>query len=449
MSGAPFGEALDRGRVQHVVEQGLEEGARAPTRARGSAGTGRRGSAAGRRALGSSGRPPSLRHGRASVGLETRKRRTLSEAEETGDRQQPASMAGTLTSAAAPPGEQAAQDAPQARPGPDRAHRPLGRVGVEALVDERPERRDEHGARAPRGGGRRATAAARGRPKARPHSARKRRGAGAERGPGSRRRGRGRAMPREKARTRDERDDGRGRPSSGAATRRRSSRGRARPASPWPPPAAPTRSAAATTADGRPGDRSVRGSCERLWYAPRRERAPRYDEPWVRPDPAERRRRGGSALRLDREPGRRRTPAARRSDTGLHARHDARRPLPHRRPARQGRHGRGLPRRRHQARPARRPEVPARRRSRPSCSSGSTPRCASAARSRTPTSAASTTSSRSTATTSSPWSTWTARTWPRCWRASAACPPTRRSTSRATSARDSRRCTTRASSTAT
>ena len=49
----------------------------------------------------------------------------------------------------------------------------------------------------------------------------------------------------------------------------------------------------------------------------------------------------------------------------LSAGHAARRPLPHCRPARPRRHGRGLPRRRPQARPAGRAEVPARgRRSR-------------------------------------------------------------------------------------
>ena len=105
--------------------------------------------------------------------------------------------------------------------------------------------------------------------------------------------------------------------------------------------------------------------------------------------------------------------------------HDPRRALPHHRPARPRRHGRGLSRRRSEARPAGRAEVPAaRRRARSGAGSiASTPRSATPAASRTPTSAASTTSARSRDGTSSPWSTWTARTWPRCCGASGGFPP--------------------------
>ena len=78
-------------------------------------------------------------------------------------------------------------------------------------------------------------------------------------------------------------------------------------------------------------------------------------------------------------------------------------PLSHRRAARPGRHGRGLPRRRPDARPAGRAEVPARGARRRRRRGSTLPRRSAhrAARSRTRTSAASTTSARSTATTSS------------------------------------------------
>ena len=107
--------------------------------------------------------------------------------------------------------------------------------------------------------------------------------------------------------------------------------------------------------------------------------------------------------------------------------------------ARARRHGRGLSRRRPDARSAGRAQVPARRRSptTPSGSRASAPRCASRGRSRIRTSAASTTSARSTAIPSCRWSTSTARTSRRCCGASDACRTTRRSRWRGSSARGS------------
>ena len=102
----------------------------------------------------------------------------------------------------------------------------------------------------------------------------------------------------------------------------------------------------------------------------------------------------------------------------LRAGRDARRPLPHHRPARPRRHGRGLSRRRPAARSAGRAEVPAGgARATIRCASRSfTTKCARRGRSRTRTSAASTTSARSTASSSCRWSTSTARTWRRSLR---------------------------------
>ena len=101
--------------------------------------------------------------------------------------------------------------------------------------------------------------------------------------------------------------------------------------------------------------------------------------------------------------------------------------LPHRRPARSRRHGRGLSRRRPHARPARRAEVPA-------AAIDHDPARLRAARRgahRAPglasrTSAASTTSASGTAARSCRWSTSTAKTSRRCCAASAGCRRTRR-----------------------
>ena len=131
--------------------------------------------------------------------------------------------------------------------------------------------------------------------------------------------------------------------------------------------------------------------------------------------------------------------------------HGPGRPLPHHRAPRPRGDGRGLPGRRPEARAAGRPQVPAARprRGRASGSPASTARSGWPGRSRTPRSAACTTWGRRRATSSCPWSWWTARTSPRSCGASAGCLPTRRSTSRASSAPGSPPRTRRASCTGT
>ena len=146
-------------------------------------------------------------------------------------------------------------------------------------------------------------------------------------------------------------------------------------------PSSPTPRASARRAARRSMSRTLR----RGWAMTARNSRRRPHRPRAARD-RERRRAAGCLVGLDRS---RAVRAGRR----------ARRPLPHHRPARPRRDGRGLPRRRSAARPARRAEVPAGG-SRSTTRAGSrsfTTKSGRRGRSRIPTSAASTTSARSTA----------------------------------------------------